>query len=135
MSSPPVDPTAVPPTEVSPRARRRVFTAEYKRQILREADACKKPGELGSLLRREGLYRSHLTKWRVAREQGELAGQGRSRGPTPKPVDPGARRIAELERENAQLERRARRAEAMVELQKKVAAILGSPLLDLNEMP
>lgn len=115
------DPTA--PTEVPEKARRRTFSAEYKRRILREADACK-PGELAALLRREGLYSSHIVDWRRARDRGELAGETKPRGPAPAPVDARDRRIAELERENARLEKRARRAEAMVELQKKVAQLL-----------
>jgi transposase-like protein len=80
MSSSPASTTASPtttaPTEVSPKAKRRTFTTEYKRRILREADACKRPGEMGALLRREGLYSSHVTEWRAARDRGELAGKG-----------------------------------------------------------
>lgn len=114
-----------PSTEVAEKARRRTFTAEYKRQILREADGCKQPGDVSALLRREGLYSSHLTEWRRARERGELAGATKRRGPAPKPApDERDRRIAELERENARLDHRARRAEAMVDLQKKVAMFL-----------
>jgi transposase len=116
------------PTEVTPKAKRRTFTAEYKRRILREADACKQPGQIGALLRREGLYSSHLTEWRVARERGDLAGETRRRGPTPKQVDPLAARVLELERENARLEARMKRAEAIIDLQKKVADLLGTPL-------
>jgi transposase-like protein len=122
----------VPPTEVSPNARRRSFTAEYKRRILKEADACKKSGEIGAILRREGLYSSHLVDWRRARERGDLAGDALPRGPKTTIIDP---RIAELERENILLKRRADRAEALVELQKKVAEILGSHLLDLAVVP
>ena len=77
--------------EVLAKAKRRRFTLEYKRQILREADRCRKPGELGALLRREGLYSSHLSVWRAARERGKLGGQGtRKRGPEAKPPDPRA---------------------------------------------
>jgi transposase-like protein len=123
MSLPTSDPT--PPTEVPEKARRRTFTAEYKRRILRKADACKKPGDVTALLRREGLYSSHLTEWRRARERGDLAGKTRPRGPTPRPApDARDRRISDLERENAKLEKRARRAEAMVALQKKVALLM-----------
>jgi transposase-like protein len=110
---------------VPERARRRTFSAEFKRRILREADGCKEPGEVSALLRREGLYSSHLTEWRKARERGDLAGGTKARGPAPKPApDARDRRIAELERENTRLDKRARRAEAMVALQKKVAALL-----------
>jgi transposase-like protein len=117
--------------EVLPKAKRRRFTLEYKRRILREADRCSKPGELGALLRREGLYSSSLSTWRAARDRGELGGEGtRKRGPVAKPPDPGAKRIAELERENRQLRQRAERAEALVEVQKKLSELLG---LDLPE--
>ena len=117
--------------EVLAKAKRRRFTLEYKRRILREADRCRKPGELGALLRREGLYSSSLSNWRAARDRGELGGEGtRKRGPEAKPPDPGARRIAELERENRRLRHRAERAEALVEVQKKLSELLG---LDLPE--
>jgi len=120
---------AVVETEVMARAQRRRFTAEYKRRIVREADRCTKPGELGALLRREGLYSSHLTSWRAARERGELAGLApQKRGPKATPPDPREKRIAELEREIARWKQRAERAEALVEVQKKVAALLGTPL-------
>jgi transposase-like protein len=116
-------------TEVSEKAKRRTFTAEYKRRIVKEADGCKASGEVGALLRREGLYSSHLTTWRAARDRGELAaGAGtKKRGPKATPPDPRDKRIAELERENAKLTKRAERAEGIVEVQKKVAALLGRP--------
>ena len=112
--------------EVLAKAKRRRFTAEYKRRILREADRCREPGEIGALLRREGLYSSHVSAWRAARERGELEGPGaRKRGPEAKPPDPSAKRIAELERENRRLRHRAERAEALVEVQKKLSELLG----------
>lgn len=114
-----------PDPEVAAKGKRRRFTAEYKRRILAEADKCKKTGETGALLRREGLYSSHLTSWRAARAAGELAGPTKKRGPKPKPVNPLATRMAELERENAKLRARAERAEVLVECQKKMAALLG----------
>jgi transposase len=120
------------PTEVTAKARRRSFTAEYKRRILREADGCKQPGQIGSLLRREGLYSSHLTEWRLARERGDLAGETKPRGPKPAQVDPRDARIAELERETVRLQQRVKRAEAIVDLQKKVAELLGMPLPDAD---
>lgn len=116
-------------TEVSEKAKRRTFTAEYKRRIVKEADACKAPGEVGALLRREGLYSSHLTVWRAARERGELApgATTKKRGPQATAPDPRDKRIAELERLNEKLTKRAERAEAIAEIQKKVAALLGRP--------
>jgi transposase len=115
--------------EVLAKAKRRRFTLEYKRRILREADRCRKPGELGALLRREGLYSSHLSVWRVAREQGKLGGQGtRKRGPEAKPPDPREKKIVQLEREIARWQKRAERAEALVEVQKKLSQLLGIDL-------
>ena len=115
-------------TEVVAKAQRRRFTAEYKRRIVREADRCTKPGEIGALLRREGLYSSLLTTWRAARDRGELEGLSpRKRGPKVAPPDPRDRKITELERDNVRLSKRAQRAEALVELQKKLAALLGTP--------
>jgi len=115
--------------QVVAKAHRRVFTAEYKRRILKAADACATPGAVGALLRREGLYSSHLVVWRRARARGELAAlTPKKRGRKPTPVDPRERKIAELERQLAQLTARAERAEALVELQKKLAVLLGRPL-------
>lgn len=115
--------------QVLAQAERRRFTVEYKRRILQEADSCSKPGELGALLRREGLYSSHLAAWRAARARGELSGlSSKKRGPKARPVHPDAKRILQLERENRRLRVRAERAEALVELQKKVAALLGNEL-------
>src|SRR2546428_4635053 len=120
---------AVAETEVVAKAQRRRFTAKYKRRIVREADRCTKPGELGALLRREGLYSSHLTTWRAARDRGELEGLApKPRGPKATPPDPRDKKIAEQEREIVRWKQRAERAEALVEVQKKVAALLGSPL-------
>lgn len=111
--------------EVVAKAKRRRFTVAYKRRILEEADRCTKPGEIGALLRREGLYSSHLVTWRAARARGELAGEkAKRRGPKPKPVAVEAKRILQLERENRRLRARAERAEALVEVQKKLSALL-----------
>src|SRR6266478_8445001 len=122
--------TAAGETEVVAKAQRRRFTAEYKRRIVREADRCTKPGELGALLRREGLYSSHLTTWRAARDRGELEGLSpKQRGPRAAQPDAREKKIAEQEREIARLTTRAERAEALVELQKKLAALLGTPLM------
>ena len=117
-----------PAIEVVAKATRRQFTVEYKRKIVREADGCKTPGAVGALLRREGLYSSHLTTWRAARERGELAGVPTKRGPARRVSDPRDKRIADLERESTRWRKRAERAEALVELQKQVAALLGTPL-------
>ena len=116
-------------TEVTEKAERRRFTAEYKRQVLQEADACTGPGEIGALLRRKGLYSSHLTSWRKARSRGELAGLApKKRGPQAKKPDERDRLLAEQEREIARWRKRAERAEGLVEVQKKVAELLGIEL-------
>lgn len=114
--------------EVVAKATRRRFTVEYKRKILRETETCKAPGPIGALLRREGLYSSHLTTWRAARERGKLAGAPTKRGPVRRVADPRDKRITELGRENTHWRKRAERAEALVELQKQIAALLGTPL-------
>lgn len=114
-------------TEVKARARRRTFTAAYKLRILRQADACKRPGELGALLRREGLYSSHLAAWRRDRERGAMKTLARSkRGP--KGASPESKRVAELERENQRLREELRRAQLINEAQKKLSELLGIPL-------
>ena len=115
-----------PDPEVPATVQRRRFSAEYRLRILTQADACKKPGEVGALLCREGLYSSLLTNWRRQREAGALREmRGRRRGPTPRPVDP---RVKQLEAENRRLQRKLQRAETIMTLQKKVAEILGIPL-------
>jgi transposase len=120
---------AVPEVEVVAKATRRRFTAEYKRRILREAEAGTEPGAIGALLRREGLYSSHLTKWRAQRERGALAGLApKKRGPAPKLQNPLAAKVAALERAVSRERARADRAEALVALQKKVAELLGTAL-------
>jgi transposase len=112
--------------EVSAKAQRRRFTAEYKRRILQEADACTKSGEIGALLRREGLYSSHLNSWRALRMRGELAGlAAKKRGPKARQVDERDLRIVELERQLARAEAKAERAELIIEVQKKVGRLLG----------
>ena len=115
--------------EVLAKAKRRKFTIEYKLRFLREADRCKGSGEWGALLRREGLYSSQLSRWRAARERGDLAGHGlRKRGPKAKPVDERDKRLAQLERENRKLQARLARAEGLIEAQKKMAALFGTEL-------
>ena len=116
------------------KATRRRFTAEYKLKILREAEACIQPGEIGALLRREGLYFSNLRTWRAQRQVGELGGLApKKRGPAPQAKNPLAGTVAALEREMTRLKARAERAEALVELQKKVAELLGTPLQRTGE--
>jgi transposase len=124
----------VPEVEVAEKAARRQFSAEYKRKILKEADACTREGEIGALLRREGLYSSHLSVWRAARQRGEIAGLApKKRGPKAAPTDPRDRKIVEQERETKRWKARAERAEALVDLQKKVSAILGIALPEIDE--
>lgn len=127
-------PAVRPETEVAAKAKRRRFTAEYKIRILREADACTERGAMGALLRREGLYSSHVMKWREQAERGQISGlTPRKRGPRAKVIDPRDRRIAELEREKAKLVLRAERAEAIVEVQKKLSQLLGIALPAISE--
>ena len=123
--SPAGAPAGVPDPAVEAEAKRRRFTAEYKLRILREVERAKEPGEVGAILRREGLYSSHLVQWRHQRDRVAKAGLVRKRGPKPRLEDP---RIKKLEREKARLERKLRQAEIIIEYQKKVAALLGIPL-------
>jgi transposase len=109
-----------PNPEVEPRARRRTFTAEYKRSILADADACPR-GEVGALLRREGLYYSHLAKWRGEREAGRLRDKPRGRE-----ANPDRAEVKRLARENAALKRKLAQAEAIIEAPKKLARLLES---------
>ena len=119
----------VPEVEVLPKASRRRFSAEYKLKVLQEGEACTQPGAIGALLRREGLYSSNLTTWREQRRTGELGGLApKKRGPVPKAKNPLAAKVAALEREVTRYKARAERAEALVDLQKKVAEILGVEL-------
>ena len=114
--------------QVVAKPRRRTYPAEYKRRILKEADACTAPGAIGALLRREGLYSSLLVEWRRARGRGELAALApKQRGRKPTPVDPRDRKVTELERQLAEMTGRAERAEALVDAQKNLAALLGRP--------
>jgi transposase len=125
----PPPPTMGSETEVVAKGRRRRFTAEYKRRIVREADRCATTGAIGALLRREGLYSSYLTTWRASRDRGELEGLApKQRGPKVVAPDPRDKKIVEQEREIGKWRKRAERAEALVEVQKKVAALLGTPL-------
>jgi transposase len=117
---------APPDPELVERARRRRFTAEYKLRILRQADACAKPGEIGALLRREGLYSSLLTEWRRQRERGSLAALERPRG-RPK-ADPREAQITGLQRRLERAERDLEKARRVTEVQGNVSALLGDLL-------
>jgi transposase-like protein len=112
---------AVPNPEVTEKAVRRKFTAEYKLRILKEADACTRQGQLGALLRREGLYSSNLTAWRRQIDEGLIP---KKRGPVTRTPDPNVRRIAQQERDIARLTHKLKQAELIIEVQKKVAALL-----------
>jgi transposase-like protein len=117
---------ALPNTEVVAKAKRRHFTGAEKQRILREVEACRGTGEIGALLRREGIYSSYLTTWRRERESRELDGLApKKRGPKP---NPEAIELAKLRREYARLQERMRQAELIIDVQKKVARMLGANL-------
>jgi transposase len=125
--------TTPPEVEVPSGPKRRTFTAEEKLRILDELDRAGR-GEQGAILRREGLYSSHIVEWRRARRRGELGGLSpRKRGPAGKTPDERDRRIAQLEREKIKLQKRLVRAEALLDLQKKVSEVLGIHLPDPDE--
>ena len=118
----------LPNPEVRPRAKRRSFPAQYKLKILAEADAAIGSGAIGALLRREGLYSSMLTNWRKERAAAIEQGLGpRTRGPKPK-FDPSAKELQQLRRDNERLTERLRKAEIIIDVQKKVALLLGRTL-------
>ncbi len=110
-------------TQVAARSGRRRFTAEYKASVVQQAAACRAPGEIGALLRREGLYSSHLTMWRQQAALGARRALAQRRGPAAKPTTE-ASAVARLERENTQLRDALARAELVIALQKKLAALL-----------
>jgi len=118
-----------PDPEVPEKAIRRKFTAKHKLRILQEVDRCTTQGQIGTLLRREGIYSSNLTTWRRQREQGTLeALSPKHRGPKVKNTDPSVRRIVELERENNRLKQKLKQAETIIDVQKKLSEILQIPL-------
>ena len=124
MATTPKKPENDPPTEVLAKARRRTFTAKYKRKILKLADACTEHGDLGTLLRREGLYSSHLTMWRTQRDKGALQGlTPKTRGPKPTTRGADDAELSALRQELARLKARLARAEALVDVQKKLASL------------
>lgn len=119
-------PPTMPDPEVVEKARRRQFSAAYKQRILSEVERCTQVGEVGRILRREGLYSSHLSKWRQQHEAGSRAALApKKRGRKPREVDPLARRVAELERESAQLRQKLEQAEIIIAVQKKLSQLLG----------
>jgi transposase len=123
-------PVPIPDPEVPEKAKRRQFTAEYKRSIV--AQACRDDGAIGALLRREGLYSSHLTTWRRQKEQGELDAltpKKRGRKSTANPLTEENQR---LRKENARLSRRLEQAELIIDVQKKVSALLGISLPEVK---
>ena len=118
-----------PPPEVLEKPVRRRFTVEYKVRILAEADACTETGQLGELLRREGLYSSHLSTWRRQRDEGALAGlTPKRRGRKAKAKNPVADENEHLQRENRRLKEKLRQAELIIDVQKKVSEMLSIPL-------
>jgi len=134
--------TDVQPTEVRPKSgKRKSYPIFYKRRILTLVDQCTEPGEIGRLLRREGLYSSHLTDWRRQQVQGVFdRAEPPVRGPKPRVLDDKDRRIKQLEMDNALLLRkahsetlRAQKAEAQVAFQKKVACLLGAEISELRD--
>jgi transposase len=119
-------PVGVPGPELVERPRRRRFSAEYKLRIVREAEACSRPGEIGALLRREGLYSSILSEWRRARDSGALEALERPRGR--KPADPRGEQIASLRRRAERAEAELWKARRVIEVQGNVSALLGELL-------
>ena len=118
-------PPPAPDPEVAAKATRRRFTAAYKLSIVERADACESPGEVGELLRREGLYSSHLSAWRKAAREGSLQGLAKKRGPKPSSGKREARKVCKLEREVARLREELRKARIIIDVQGKVAGLLG----------
>ena len=121
-----VAPNAAPDPEVRATAKRRQFNAAYKLSVLEEAERCSSPGAIGALLRREGLYSSHLTMWRREREAGALAALGRRRGRRAT-LTAEQKRLAGLQVQNARLKRELEQAQTIIEVQKKLCTLLGLP--------
>jgi transposase-like protein len=124
-------PAEVPDPEVVAQAKRRRFTAEYKLRVLEEVEQCQEAGAIGALLRREGLYSSHLTSWRRQRAADQLQGlRPKKRGRKP---DPQAAELARLQRENERLKARLEQAETIIEVQKKLYRLLDLPIAEMGE--
>jgi len=120
-----IDTTAISETEVSPKRKRRSFTKEYKLGILERADRCASPGEIGKLLRQEGLYSSHLSSWRGQRREGTLRALGRRRGPKTKKKTAEQLENEKLRRENERLRKKLAHAKKIITVQKKLSEVLG----------
>src|SRR5947199_10641102 len=118
---------ASPDPEVTPQAKRRIFAAAYKKRILAEADAAAGSGQIGELLRREGIYSSTLTRWRRERDNAVDSAFSQKRGPEPK-RNPLTAENEKLRRQNQRLQEDLRKAEIIIDVQKKVAMLLGRPL-------
>lgn len=129
MSRNETEQTKIPDPEVVPTARRRQFTAKKKLRILEDADRCTRPSEIGALLRREGIYSSYLSRWRRARDEGQLSALStRKRGPKPPDDKTLVEKVANLRKENKRLETRLAQAEVIIEVQKKLSQLLGLSL-------
>ena len=127
-TEPSPDHQRMPDPEVPGKAIRRKYPADFKLRILNEAEACTLPGQLGALLRRKGLYSSNLTIWRRQAEQGTLTAlSSKKRGPKARKADPSVRRITEQEIEIQKLRARLRKAELIIDAQKKIAEIFQLP--------
>jgi transposase len=124
--------TASPDPEVTPKAKRRIFTAAYKKKILAEADAAAGSGQIGEVLRREGIYSSTLTRWRRERDNAVDSAFSQKRGPEPK-HNPLTAENEKLRRQNQRLQEELRKAEIIIDVQKKVAMLLGRPLPPLPD--
>lgn len=134
VNTPPSLMVTVPDPEVPAKAARRRFTAEYKLRILKLADACTEPGSLGSLLRREGLYASNLNTWRHQRDRGVLSALApKKRGRKEAVCDPLLAENEKLRKENDRLTNRLRKAEIIIDVQKKICLMLEIPLTTIEE--
>ena len=123
-------PATIPDPEVAAKPDRRRFTADYKRSIVEQADACQDAGAIGALLRREGLYSSHLSTWRRQARQGELAALTPKKRGRKTTVTPLVEENRKLVAANARLQKRLEDAEFIIEVQKNLAAALGRPIPD-----
>jgi transposase len=119
--------TVSPDPEVTPKGKRRIFAAAYKKKILAEADAAAGSGQIGELLRREGIYSSTLTRWRRERDNAVDSAFAQKRGPESK-RNPLTAENEKLRRQNQRLQEELRKAEIIIDVQKKVAMLLGRPL-------